>query len=98
MLAGLLPRAATDVAPVVVHRLSTVRDADRILVVDDGEVIEQGPGQVLLGVGFADFVAEASRRVTRPSPHRGERRGVRSTVSHAGASPAAGTRRRDPRG
>jgi len=33
---------------VVAHRLSTVKDADRIVVVDDGEVVEQGAHEELL--------------------------------------------------
>jgi ATP-binding cassette subfamily B protein len=32
----------------IAHRLSTVRDADQILVMDDGELVEQGPHEALL--------------------------------------------------
>ncbi|MDO5831930.1 MAG: ATP-binding cassette domain-containing protein, partial [Methanobrevibacter sp.] len=33
---------------IIAHRLSTVRDADKILVIDDGHIIEQGTHEDLL--------------------------------------------------
>ena len=36
---------------VIAHRLSTVRDADQILVVDDGRIVERGTHEELLDVG-----------------------------------------------
>ncbi|MEE2907668.1 MAG: ABC transporter ATP-binding protein [Planctomycetota bacterium] len=41
------------IAVVIAHRLSTVRSADRILVIDGGEIIEQGSHQALLEAGGA---------------------------------------------
>ncbi len=43
---------------IIAHRLSTVRDADEILVFDDGRIVEQGTFHALLAKGgrFADLV------------------------------------------
>lgn len=40
-------------ALIIAHRLSTVRDADRVVVVDRGEVLEQGAYRDLLAAGGA---------------------------------------------
>ena len=41
--------AADRTTFVIAHRLSTVRDADTILVIDDGEIVERGTHSDLLG-------------------------------------------------
>ena len=45
---------------VIAHRLSTVRNADQILVVDDGRIVQSGTHAELLAAG---------RAVRRPLPH-----------------------------
>ncbi len=44
---------------VVAHRLSTIIDADRILVMESGRLVEEGDHQTLLGLGghYAELVA-----------------------------------------
>jgi len=50
---------ATRTTMVIAHRLSTVRDADQIVVMDDGRVVESGDHDALLAKGglYAQLVA-----------------------------------------
>ena len=60
-------------ALVIAHRLSTVRSADRIVVVDGGRIVQQGRHEELLAQGglYADLYrtqfADQSERVSPPS-------------------------------
>jgi ATP-binding cassette, subfamily B, bacterial len=52
---------------VIAHRLSTVRDADRIVVLDRGRVVEIGDHDSLLGAG-GHYAMLVARQMTEPRP------------------------------
>jgi ATP-binding cassette subfamily B protein len=59
----------------VAHRLTTLRDADRILVFDDGRIVEVGTYAELVGCGgaFAELVRSAEGHAPPPEPAPSDR-------------------------
>src|SRR5262249_14976189 len=51
---------------VVAHRLSTVADADRIVVLEDGRVVESGRHAELLAAGGTYARRVAAQQITEP--------------------------------
>ena len=51
---------------VITHRLSTIRDADKILVMRDGDIVEQGTHDELIDQGgfYADLYNSQFEDVT----------------------------------
>ena len=47
----------------IAHRLSTVRDADQIIVIDHGQIVERGPHEALMELG-GHYAALVARDVT----------------------------------
>jgi ATP-binding cassette, subfamily B, bacterial len=57
----------------IVHRLSTVRDADQIVVLDRGQVVERGRDEDLLANGgrYAALVSRDAKRGLPSAARRG---------------------------
>jgi ATP-binding cassette subfamily B protein len=67
-LRGVLNRRTSIV---IAHRIASVKDADRILVMQDGQIIEQGDHHMLLAQGGV-YARMAERELNRTTPDEDE--------------------------
>ncbi len=63
----MLPRACAATTITIAHRLSTVRDADRIYLIDDGTIAEQGTHDELMSIGgkYAEMFTKQAENYVR---------------------------------
>ena len=61
-----MPTTLSARCPAATHRLSTIRDADKILVMRDGDIVEQGTHDELIDQGgfYADLYNSQFEDVT----------------------------------
>ena len=53
MTLALLPALTVPTTLVIAHRLATVQQSDRIIVLDQGRIVEQGTHDALVAAGGA---------------------------------------------